>query len=104
MSGPLVSNVSPAVGTAIHATDPLSFEITDTVSFRRILIVADFGSIGIQEVIHDGDSFSQIYTGGSNARTAITDGFAYRVLRNGGWPASPRIIPYALDTAGDENP
>lgn len=102
-TAPTISNVQPAAATAIASTDPVSFDITDPEGFVRILLVADFPLLGIREVIHDGTSFSPNYTGFGNARTAITNGFSYSVLRKGGWPVSPIIIPYAIDTTGQEN-
>jgi hypothetical protein len=105
MAAPVVSNVSPAPGTAIAATQVLQLDVTDPDgdAFRLIMLIADFAFLGIREVIHDGTSFSQNYSGFGNARTVITNGFHYSVLRVGGWPASPRIIPYAIDVTGQEN-
>lgn len=101
---PSITNVQPPTGSGIGPQQVLSFDVIDPVLFRRILICADFGQLGLYEVIHDGESFSQNYGGTGNARSAIVGGFHYTVLRKGGWPASPRIIPFAEDTTGAENP
>jgi hypothetical protein len=101
---PVISNVVPAVASAIGPTDILSFDVTDSEGFVRILLVADFPGIGIREVIHDGFSFSANYSTFGNSRSVITNGFHYTMLRSGGWPVSPVIIPYAIDTTGRENP
>ncbi len=103
-SAPVISNVTPAAASAIAPTDILGFDITDPEGFTRILLVADFPTLGIREVIHDGLSFSANYNGFGNSRTVITNGFQYRLLRKGGWPVSPVIIPYAIDATGQENP
>jgi len=100
---PVISNVTPATGTAIAPTDSLGFDVTDPEGFRLIMLVADFPAIGIREVIHDGLTFSANYSGSANSRVAITNGFQYTILRTGGWPVSPRIIPYAIDVTGAEN-
>lgn len=100
---PVISNVSPVVGEPISDTTILSFDVTDPDAFRLIMLIADFPNIEVREVIHDGNSFSVNYSGSGNARVAIPNGFRYSVLRRGGWPVSPRIIPFAIDITGEEN-
>ena len=99
---PVVSNFVPSPGTAITAFTPLSFDVTDDGAFRRILVLASFSQLGLQEVVHDGDNFSAQYSARSS-RSAITGGFHYSLLRQSGWVASPTITPYAYDTVGGEN-
>lgn len=101
---PVVAVVSPAAGSAITAFTPLVFSVTDdTGLFRRIIVVADFPYIGIREVVHDGDTFGPTYSEAVNTRSTISGGYQYSVTRDGGWPASPRLIPYAIDREGTEN-
>lgn len=101
---PIVQNVDPTPGTPINATQILKLDIIDTgASFRLIMVIADFPNLGIREVVHDGGSFATAYSGPGNMRQAITNGFHYEILRKGGWPSSPTIIPYAIDTGGSEN-
>lgn len=100
---PVVSNVSPFGGTAIAATDPLSFDVTDESGlFREIVVIASFPNVGLLEIIHMDAAFGPQYTQYSS-RVAITNGYRYTVLRNGGWPASPTIIVKAIDLTGAEN-
>lgn len=103
-SQPVISNVTPAAASAIATNDMVGFDITDPEGFVRILLVADFPGLGVREVIHDGQSFSPNYSGFGNSRVVITNGFRFTILRGGGWPVSPVIIPYAIDTTGQENP
>lgn len=103
---PTVSNVSPTPGTPISRSQPLFLDVTDNTGFRRILLVAFFdpndGGDGQREVVHDGDQFAARYIALSE-RTVISGGYRYRIRRaSGGWPSAPTIIPYAIDTSGNE--
>ncbi len=101
-TAPAVGNFSPAPGTPIARTGPISFEVTDdSGDFRRIFIVAFFPISGATEVVHDGDSFRGVYAA-SSSRTMIAGGFRYSLLRSGGWPAAPTIQTFAIDRAGNE--
>lgn len=100
---PVVGSFSPAVGSGITATTQLEFSVTDTSGdFTRIILVADFHMLGIREIIHDGYNFGPSYRGPHNLRTNITNGYRFTVLRTGGWPESPTIMPFAID-GGAEN-
>lgn len=101
-TAPAVGNFSPAPGTPIARTGPVSFDVTDdSGDFRRIFVVAFFPATGVTEVVHDGDAFRGFYAA-SSARTMIAAGFRYTVLRSGGWPAAPTIQTFAIDRAGNE--
>lgn len=99
---PVVGNFSPAPGTPIARTGPISFDVTDeSGEFRRIFIVASFPTTGMTEVVHDGDGFRGFYTA-SSSRTMIAGGFRYTVLRSGGWPGAPTIQTFVIDRGGNE--
>ena len=101
-TAPTVGNFSPAPGTAIARTGPVSFDVTDeSGDFQRIFVVAFFPATGVTEVVHDGDGFRGFYAA-SSSRTMIAAGFRYAVLRSGGWPAAPTIQTFAIDRAGNE--
>ena len=105
MAAPVISNVTPVAASAIAATQVLGLDATASVAIRLAMLVAYFPNLGIREVIHDGTSFGPNYPAASgNSRTVISGGFRYTLLRTGGWPASPTIIPYVVDVAGEENP
>ncbi len=98
---PTVGSVVPAPGTPIATTDPLQFDVTDdSGAFRRILVVVNLA--GTQELAHDGNNFLGNYAGGSCSRTAISGGFRFVILRDGGWPSSPTIRVFAIDQSGNE--
>lgn len=92
---PSIANIVPAPGTPILPTDPVSFDVLAPDGLRLAMIVATIN--GASELVHDGTSFTPVYTG----RRAVTaDGFHYVINRIGGWPASPTITPYVVDLAG----
>lgn len=94
---PAVSVVSP-VGTV--ATDgAITLDVTDDTGLRRVVIVARFAELGIEEVVHQGDRFAARYTG---TATPIASGSRIAFTRIGGWPAPPVIDVYAVDTSGGE--
>lgn len=104
---PVIANVQPTPGTAIGRAQALFFDVTDDFSFRRVILVALFdvasGGDGSQEIIHNGDAFAVKYASLSE-RTIISGGYRYRVRRSGGWPSAPTVVPYAIDTSGNEAP
>jgi hypothetical protein len=101
-AAPTVSNLAPTPGSAISRSDPVFFDVTDDqASIRRALIAARFAD-GSYEVVHDGDGFAAGYASLST-REAITNGFRYRVRRAAGWPSGPTIVPFVIDTSGQEN-
>lgn len=100
---PSISNFSPAAGSNITKFQPIGFDITDDGPFRRIIVLARYASTGLTEAIHDGDDFGLKYQGGTNVRSSIGGGYTYTILRDGGWPESPVISPYAIDVSGSEN-
>lgn len=99
---PYVTNVTPATSVPLYKHEPVSFDVLDDGSFRRILITARFTIFNEAEVVHDGDNFTMLYAAGST-KTAIAGGYHFVLLRSTGWPSEPRITPYAFDTTGQEN-
>lgn len=100
---PVVSNFSPVVASAISATTPLQFDVTDDSGlFRDLIVLANFASLEIYEVVHADGAFAPNYAVLSN-RSPITGGFHYNVLREGGWPSSPTFVVKAIDLEGSEN-
>jgi len=100
---PLVSGVSPSIGTPLTHHQVVSFDVTDDGDFRAILLTASFDGAAAPEVVYDGTTFSDLYVTGSTT-TAISGGFRFALIRAGGWPSAPTITPYAFDTTGQENP
>ena len=98
---PIITLVGPPIISAIAAATALSFNVTDDNALRRVMVIARFAKLGIEEVVHQGDRFAVLYAG-SSTRTAIAGGYSYTVVRNGGWPSDVTLDVYAIDTAGNE--
>ncbi len=96
---PAITDISPAVGTAIGKRAQISFKVTDTSGLRKTVIIAEFGP-KMKELVHDGDSFAHPYT--VSSREAVTGGFLFVISRSNGWPSAPTLKVIAIDTAGNE--
>ncbi len=105
--GPPTVQFSPVAGGAIAATDALTVLVQPTVpsSLVRVMLLVQFPTLNLYEVAFDGEGFSQAYPAAlGNARTVDGDGFTFTLLRAEGWPASPRVVPVAVDNYGNVNP
>jgi hypothetical protein len=104
---PEVGGFSPALGASIDARDVISFHVLPgpAALLQRVTIIFSFPLLGLTEVAFDGDSFTQAYPATQgNARVANGDGWDFTILRKEGWPASPKVIPIAVDEFGNMNP
>lgn len=100
-AAPVVTLVSPA-SLQLERDTPVVVDVTDNVALRRTFLVARFASLGVEEVIHDGERFAAGYSG-SSTRSEISGGSRFTIRRNAGWAAPPDIGVYAIDTSGSEN-
>lgn len=96
---PTTTDYNPAPGTPIGKNQPVAFTVQDDTALRRVLVTVILA--GVQEVVHDGDSFVGAYLVGSVA-TPVVGGRRYSVRRVGGWTSPPTFKVYAFDTAGNE--
>ena len=102
-SYPVISNITPATGSAITALQIIQLEVTDVDNdLHRVLLAVEFTNNQIKEVVHDGDAFGPRYQNGSCSRTPITNGYSYSILRTGGWIEGPDLTVYAIDNTGRE--
>ncbi len=100
-----VVNFDPATATAIRAVEPITFDVVDTLaSLQRVVVLVSFPNLNLYEVAHDGDALGPVYRNSFCTRTPITNGFRYTLLRDSGWPSSPRVVPMAFDAGGGVNP
>ena len=104
-TAPIITSFDPLVASAVQKTRPISFEAVlqaPSTSYARIVILVSFPSIGLYEVAHDGDAFSQNYPAElGNVRNVIDPTLTrFTLLRQGGWPVSPRILPLAITNDG----
>lgn len=95
---PVVALIEPADGGELDRFAAIVLEVTDETALGRVFVVARFPTLGVEEVVHQGDRFASLYTGASS-RASITGGYRYSVKRNGGWPAPPVLTVYAPNAA-----
>ncbi len=89
LAAPVITLVSPTDASTIAKSDVVTVDVTDTGGFSSLLFEVSYGEgLLMREVIHDGDAFSNNFTGGSNTKNTITNGFRFTMLRDGGWPAN----------------
>lgn len=103
---PAISSLVPAPPANITTSTPIQFNVTDPQSnINRIVLVATFPTSKIKEVVFDGNGFGPMYTNGSNVQTAISGGYTFTILRDGGWILNdgPVLTPFVLDIEGLEN-
>lgn len=96
---PVVTNFSPATGTLLLPNTVISFDVTDA-HLALVGIDATFPD-GTAETVHDGFQFVGNYTGSANTKTAISNGYTYTVLRNGGWLFAPTLKFPVVDSGGN---
>ena len=102
MSGPTISNRSPDPSIAVGPTDPISFDVVQGSNpFLDIVILAQFPSEGLYEVVFDGAAFSPLYAQQSRQQS-ISGGYRFLLRRTGGWPGAVTVKTKAIDTAGNE--
>jgi hypothetical protein len=88
----------------VQKTQTITLSTTGTGGLTRAILAAQYPNIGLYEIIHDGDSFTSRYPPTlGNVRTAISGGYTFTVLRQEGWPASPRLLVFAADHYGQFN-
>ena len=102
---PIITNVTPTNLSNINPLTVISFDVTDSESpFRRIIIKL-FYADGSWDMVWDGDNFGPKFTNGSNVHVTIYQGHRFSIRRDGGWVVgnSVHLTPYAIDTGGNEN-
>lgn len=98
-----VENFTPATMSQIDKTQPVAFDVVNSTGdgFVRLMVAVSYTVDGQEfaEIAHDGDQFRGDYKGYANARTPISEGFRFMLLRDGGWLADPtiEIFPAGLD-------
>jgi hypothetical protein len=105
VTAPIISNVTPTSSTNILKTQIVSFDVTDSESPFRRIIIKMFYDDGTWDLVWDGDAFGPKFQGASNVRTPIVQGYHFTILMDGGWKIgnNPHLTPYAIDTGGNEN-
>lgn len=83
-----------AIGTAV------TFQTTKALgALASQFVLAEHGS-GVSEAVWDGSAFTSLYAA-SSTRTPISGGYAWSIVRTGGWPSSAlEVVGVAVDTLG----
>lgn len=100
---PVVSNVTPAAGTALTPDSTVGFDLTDDVEILAAFVYVIYPDLGEAEAVHDGATFLPRFVGLSS-RSTIANGFRYTLRRSGGWKSTNIDVRVrALDAAGNES-
>lgn len=103
-SPPNPTNWVPSLAARINKDTPIQFLVDASTIMKRALILAQFTQLGVYEVVHDGDGFSDAYPVSiGNSRTAVGLDYQFNIIRKNGWPASLRIVPVLIDQNGAVN-
>lgn len=97
----VVTNITPAENSNITKLTPIQIDVTHAEGVDRIANIAIsvlFPATGQKDDAYDGEEFSPFYVAQST-RTAIADGYRFRLLKSGGWDSSPQIRVRAIDTS-----
>lgn len=98
MATVVVSAFTPGSGQTLKRSQPVSFNVTSDGALPSIIVTAEFGGSGIEEVVWDGAAFTANYASLSS-RAAIPpsggySGFTFALLRVSGWPGAPVFRTY----------
>jgi len=104
---PIVINFDPALATAIGKRTILRLTVQPVAPalLERTMLLMSFPLLRAYETVHDGDGFADAYPAAlGNTRVANGNGWDFTLIRTEGWPASPRVVPVAVDEFGNINP
>lgn len=104
LAAPEVSNLVPAAGTRISRTQSIEFDVTDNQDISTILIAVKFAGLrDITELAWDGEDSVGLYTvTWTDLVPEDGDGYHFVISRAKGWPSSPTIRVFAIDSFGNE--
>lgn len=94
---PVVTLVSPTVGSTIGPTDPIVFDLTDDLSLVARIIIVQYPD-GTWEGAWNGTSFSGRFS--TSTVGSITGGSRVTLRRTPQWQQSPTIEVIAVDSGG----
>jgi hypothetical protein len=97
---PVITVISPPVGSTIRPSDPFVVEVTDAGGLALLVLTVELPAGGAHEVVWIKGAFSSAYSEQSTI-TAIADGYRFSLLRRTGWSASPTFHVEVVDTAGN---
>ena len=100
---PVVTLISPTVGTPLHPTDAVVFDVTDNGAFSLVAFRLRFIASGEREAVYDRDdpagAWDPRYAG--STVTSISNGYRITLRRSGGWPGGGiGLLPRVVDAVG----
>lgn len=98
---PVIDNLSP-IGPSVGTQAPVHIEFSLSPAsgvILRFIVWVEFAGGGT-EMIWDGDRFTADYTGRSVKADLGGGVMSFDVIRNGGWPRSPRVFAHANTDRG----
>lgn len=99
-SNPVVVNVS---GSG-RSNDPFVCTVqlaAGTDSIARQILWVRYDSLQHTEMVYDGDQFGPEFDGASKVQAlAAGKTYLFTLIRNGGWPAAPRVFVHANTALG----
>jgi hypothetical protein len=100
VTGLVIVNLITPIST-ISKTTPIIIDVYGTtVPLRRAWINASYAGMLPDDMVHNGERFGSAYQGSTNNRASISKGYRFTLLRDGGWPGTPRLDVHAVDTQG----
>lgn len=98
---PVVTRLSPPEAAELAAGDVVRVRVTDDVALRKVIILANFSSPTLEEVVFNGVRFAEKYSTSTVTRTPGQVDFSLR--RTPGWQSRPELQTIAVDTSGNRN-
>lgn len=108
LSGGPLPTVTPTTPTASPLTPnaSVSFTVADISELKGVCVVASYDGSNTRELVWDSThGFNGYYLGAINTQIATSSSGkvvsrAFRILRDGGWPANITITVFAYDDRG----
>lgn len=101
MPGPIISNISPTVGTSLGPNQFVQFDVTDATPLVLTLIAVYYPNRQQYEVVFDGTNMVGNYAASSTV-LAISNGHRFTIVRSPNWPDSPQVHVWAVDSSGGQ--
>jgi hypothetical protein len=100
---PAISNLTPAPGELANRNTAIEFDVTDaSPGLRLVMVTIKYANRSSTFVVHDGNGFMSPFDDGFSLRTAITNGYHYKLLPGSGWlDEIETLAVYVVDQAGN---
>lgn len=97
-----IENISPSVVTVLGENDQVLFNVITPDLPLQVVIVAEFPSVAISELVYADGSLSPYYNNSQSFGVATVDGYSFSIFRTPKWPAREiNIRVFAADASGN---